>query len=255
MTLLRPMNKRAVSLAAISLGLAAGGLIVAPAVQAATPYSHVEDFEDGLLNTPGLSVVGDSGLPGAIVSNGPFVDSVQGANPPFGSTGASYYSGRANGDFRFNHILTFSFDQAALGALPTTAGLTWTDVSYLDSQSDYSVPNGQAFGTAIARDTGIFRAFSGPGGTGTLLTEITELLGDGQDTGQTAEDRIFSFTSAGGIGSIQMEMLNSTDWEVDNIAYSFAGDPAAIPTPALLPGLIGFGMSIIRKKRKQEDAA
>lgn len=235
-----------------TLSLATVGAIsiasTAQAAPAASTFEFVEDFEDGLLNTPGLSAMGDTGLPGVVIGNGPFVDSVQGANPPSGSTGFSYYSGRANGDFRFNHTLTFSFGEVAPGSKVTKAGLTLTDVSYLDSQSDYSQPNGQAFGTSIARDRFFFQVWSGVGATGSLLYEIADMFGDGQDTGQTEEDRILEYADENGIGSILIGFENSTDWEVDNIAYSGV-IPDPIPTPALLPGLIGLGMSAWRKRK------
>ena len=44
-----------------------------------------------------------------------------------------------------------------------------------------------------------------------------------------------------------------------NISYTVVTKPptpptAAVPTPALLPGLIGMGVTALRKRRKQEDA-
>lgn len=43
-------------------------------------------------------------------------------------------------------------------------------------------------------------------------------------------------------------------WAADNFTFGQAyAQP--VPTPALLPGLIGFGMSIVRKKRKQQEVA
>lgn len=40
----------------------------------------------------------------------------------------------------------------------------------------------------------------------------------------------------------------------NGIAYVL-GEAAPIPTPALLPGLLGFGATIVRRKKKQTDAA
>ncbi|MCL6433985.1 MAG: PTPA-CTERM sorting domain-containing protein [Leptolyngbyaceae cyanobacterium HOT.MB2.61] len=45
------------------------------------------------------------------------------------------------------------------------------------------------------------------------------------------------FTSAGGIGSVTF------------------GEPTAIPTPALLPGLVGLGMSIATLRKRQAEKA
>ncbi|HEY9658980.1 MAG TPA: hypothetical protein V6C65_11045 [Allocoleopsis sp.] len=61
---------------------------LASTVQVASPYSYTEDIEDGLLNTPRLSVMGDVAS-SAVVGNGPFIDSGQGENPPSNSTSHS----------------------------------------------------------------------------------------------------------------------------------------------------------------------
>ncbi len=67
-------------------------------------------------------------------------------------------------------------------------------------------------------------------------------------------------------------LISSTSFTDDSVTVNFVNirtppasqefsfdiqisDAAAIPTPALLPGLIGFGMSIVRKKHQQEVAA
>jgi hypothetical protein len=201
--------------------------VAAPKAEAASLYSYVEDFEDGLLNTPGVIASG-----GSVLSPGPLTDSVQGANPGFGSTGHSYYS---NG----NRTLRFSFNKAVLGLLPTTAGLTWTDVGFVDGDN---APKFTGKGTVN------FRAYDE---AGALLTVVTNILGDGKASGETDEDKIFSFTSLLGIAAIEIEMPDSTDWEIDNLTY------AAIPTPALLPGLLGLGLSVWRKGKddKSEQSA
>ncbi len=36
-------------------------------------------------------------------------------------------------------------------------------------------------------------------------------------------------------------------------SYAIFTQTQAVPTPALLPGLIGFGMSVVRKRKKQQD--
>lgn len=201
--------------------------VAAPKAEAASLYSYVEDFEDGLLNTPGIIASG-----GSVLNPGPLTDSVQGANPGFGSTGYSYYS---NG----NRTLRFSFNKAVLGLLPTTAGLTWTDVGFVDGDK---APKFTGKGTVN------FRAYDE---AGALLTVVTNILGDGKASGETDEDKIFSFTSLLGIAAIEIEMPDSTDWEIDNLTY------AAIPTPALLPGLLGLGLSVWRKGKddKSEQSA
>lgn len=203
------------------------GAASAPKAEAASIYSYVEDFEDGLLNTPGVTASG-----GFVLGPGGLTDSVQGANPGSGSTGFSYYSDG-------NKTLRFSFNKAVLGLLPTTAGLTWTDVGLVD---------GDSLPAFTGRGTVNFRAFDE---AGALLGILTDILGDGRASGETDEDKIFSFTSLVGIAAIEIEMPKSSDWEIDNLAYT------AIPTPALLPGLLGLGLSVWRKGKndKSEQSA
>lgn len=46
---------------------------------------------------------------------------------------------------------------------------------------------------------------------------------------------------------------NSGTLRIDNVTIN--GEPAAVPTPALLPGLIGFGLSLARKRKGQAAAS
>lgn len=54
---------------------------------------------------------------------------------------------------------------------------------------------------------------------------------------------VFSFTVPGGSG------LNTSDYQLNSV------DVEAIPTPALLPGLLGFGFSLVRKRKQETQAA
>lgn len=40
---------------------------------------------------------------------------------------------------------------------------------------------------------------------------------------------------------------NSNTWQIDNVSYS------NVPTPALLPGLVGLGVAALRKRSKSDD--
>lgn len=228
------MNRFSVAIAtskvAGGLALAALGTVaITPAAQAATPYSYFENFEDGLLNTPGVSVDGGSVLGPQPIPN--LIDSVEGAQPGFGSTGVSYYSsGRRN--------LRFTFDEAVLGMLPTKAGITWTDVGFVFNDAGAEVlTNGNG-------ENVVFKAF---GASDNTLVTITRILGDGFFSGQTEEDSVFEYFFAGGIKAIEIGMPNSGDWEVDGLRYS-----AEVPTPALLPGLIGLGVGMWRKRKGEQ---
>jgi hypothetical protein len=47
-------------------------------------------------------------------------------------------------------------------------------------------------------------------------------VGDGEDTGQTAEDRFFGVENDGGISKIKIWMTNSVDFEIDHVQYGGA---------------------------------
>src|SRR5215204_4406309 len=84
-------------------------------------WFYMEDFEDGLLNTPGVTV---SPFTAAIAVDG-YTDSVDGDDGAIdgsGSDGHSLWSNFASSYFQFD------FDAGTLDALPTHVGLVWTDV-------------------------------------------------------------------------------------------------------------------------------
>lgn len=165
-------------------------------------YFHLEDFEDGLLNTPGLTASA-----GAVNGPGPFTDSVDfddGVLDGDGTRGHSYYLGVPS--------VTFTFDAAVLGALPTHVGLVWTDVGV--TTGTYGVT-----GTTV-------EFFNG---AGVLIGTIgPATLGDGQITGGTAEDRFFGWVDLGGIGSVRISQSDSSDWEVDHVQYGLVPAPGSV---------------------------
>jgi len=91
--------------------------------------------------------------------------------------------------------------------------------------------------------------FIGSGGTRTFTgTQIAGLAGF--DIGLTPTNQRTRYVnfSLGDIGAgVTRVVLRNTDgarvFEVDNVSYK------AIPTPALLPGLIGFGIAALRKRK------
>lgn len=224
----------------------AAGLMVLPRVAAAsligpTPYLsfddspfaaqsfswfYLEDFEDGALNTPGVTV---SPVTAAIAVDG-YTDSVDGDDGSIdgsGSGGHSLWSNFASSYFQFD----FSAD--ALGALPTNVGLVWTDIG--------QVTSGQyGFGDVT------FEAFDQNGVTLGITGPF--LLGDGSISGETAEDRFFGAINDGGISRVVIRSLNSNDWEVDNLQYGLAAQPVPEPATAGLL-LTGLGMMVTRKVR------
>src|SRR5688500_13392330 len=168
-------NLSTVSLIAIMMAgpLAANGAMIGPTPYlssadspfAGTPFSyfHVEDFEDSLLNTPG--VIASAGIvlsPAALTDS---VDADDGSVDGSGTAGHTWYS---NG----GSSLTFTFSAVVLGALPTHAGVVWTDVGFASVQDGF--------------DNVAFEAFDAANNSLGFISPSA--VGDGLFGGQTAED-------------------------------------------------------------------
>lgn len=221
------MVRRALGLAGLLslLASSAGAVTIGP-----TPYTgfagspfdgvpfssfYLEDFEDGVLNTTGVTAT-----PGSLVLGpAPLTDSVDPA-------GHSFYSG---------DILTtivFTFDEVALGALPTHVGIALTDVGYLLTDTLGSPTGGptpvtiEAF-DATATSVGIIGPFD---------------FGDAFFDGGTAEDRFVGIAHAGGIKTFSVTFANSDDWEVDHLQYGNASVPEPGTGALLGLGLLGLAL-------------
>jgi hypothetical protein len=202
------------------------------------PFSwfYLEDFEDGLLNTPGVSV----GPSSVAIAVGGFTDSVDGDDGVIdgsGSNGHSLWSNFATSMFAFD------FSAAALGNLPTHVGLVWTDAGNVTVGS---------YGFAAVT----FEAFDENGATLGISTPI--VLGDGAISGQTAEDRFFGAINDGGISRIEIRSPGTNDWEVDHLQYGFdpqlALQAEPVPEPATF-GLLLTGLGfVVRKRRRAREA-
>ena len=160
-------------------------------------WLHLETFEDGTLDTPGVT-----SSSGSVVLPATHSDSVDGDDGTVDGSGAGGHSFTPGN----TTTIRFTFDDATLGALPTHAGIVWTDLGF-NSGGIYG------FGNVS------FEAF---GADGTSLGIIGPFpLGDGLTNGQTAEDRFFGITAPGGISAIELSG-NSNDWEVDHLQYGRA---------------------------------
>ncbi|MBL8218646.1 MAG: PEP-CTERM sorting domain-containing protein [Bryobacterales bacterium] len=184
-------------------------------------YFHLEDFEDGSLNTPGVTA--NTGIVLGPSINTDSVDGDDGAIDGLGQNGHSWFSNASTNSF------TFTFSAAVLGNLPTHAGIVWTDMGATGSG-----PFG--FGS-IALDAydgnGNWLGGLGPG-----------LSGDNSVAGGTSEDRFFGVFSATGIGRIVIT-VDSNDWEVDHLQYGFAD---SVPEPSTI-ALASFSLLAFAVRR------
>jgi hypothetical protein len=153
-------------------------------------YFHLEDFEDALLNTPGVSASRGSATS---VGYGPDLhDSVDGDDGRIDGSGLDGDSFFARNAY---YGLRFTFSANALGNLPTYAGVVWTD-------GDQGKALFQAYGPADE-----LLGYIGP-------VEI----GDDSNEGTTEEDRFFGVHSPGGILRI---IISSSEGgiEIDHLQY------------------------------------
>lgn len=150
--------------------------------------AQFEDFEDGALNTLGVTAstfsIASSFGPGLIDS----VDVDDGTLDGTCQPGCD--------DLWANGSVTFTFDAAALGGLPTHVGLVWTDGG---PGSTVTLEAFDAAGTSLGTRAG----------TG---------FADGAFTGGTAEDRFFGVRWAGGVRQVRLSNT-SGGIEVDHLYY------------------------------------
>jgi hypothetical protein len=205
------------------------GTTVSPFKDIDFVYFHLEDFEDGLFNTPGVSIR-EFATTNIAVSTSDSVDGDDGV-----------IDGLATGNTRslfsnfFTSSFTFDFSTAALGTLPTHAGVVWTDV-------------GRNFGgTPLAGDlvdNTLFEAFGPMGESLGVIGPFS--LGDTSIFRTTPEDRFFGVINAAGISAIRISMPGKNNWEVDHLQYG----SVTVPEPSLIILLaIGTLMTVAGRRR------
>lgn len=188
-------------------------------------YFYLEDFEDHLLNTPGVTA--SAGAVASTVSPS-FHDSVDlddGVLNGSGLAGDSFFTGSGAAG------ITFTFNEGVLGVLPTHAGIVWTD----------------------GAGTTSFEAFDSNGNSLGIVGPVS--LNDGSINGTTTDDRFFGITSLGGISAIKIS--NSlAGMEVDHLQYGHFAS-SAVPEPASLTllsmGAAGLVIGAIRRRHLRKS--
>lgn len=199
------------------------------AIDFSAGYFYLEDFE-GLdhasgqqFNVPG--VTGNNGGPVTQTFGASAHDSVDlddGMLDGNGLAGESWFFGVGSAG------VTFSFNAATLGALPSHVGIVWTD--------------GAGSTTFEAFDAG-----------GMSIGTVTANLANGGFFGETDEDRLFGVIDMAGISAIKISNT-SGGIEVDHLQFGFASSGGgnmgggSVPSPAtialIVVGLAGLGMAV-----------
>jgi len=193
----------------------------------------LEDFEDGELNTPGVTASnGRVRRPGShtdsVDTDG---DAVVDAN---GTTGHSFLVKQTNPDQpvidqnpQFDGpSIRFTFDADELGQLPTLVGLVWTDGN---EHAEFAFQVIDRHGHSL----------------GTMMLQ----LGDGVHTGDSTADRFLGATWADGISAIELRGTIG-GIEVDHLQYGY--ELAVVPVPpAVLIGGLGVVGVALRRRRTQ----
>ncbi len=160
-------------------------------------YFHLETFEDGALNTPGVTASTGNVLGTSV--NTDSVDCDDGLIDGSGVGGHSWFSGSGSAG------VTFTFSAATLGALPTAVGIVWTD--------------------GAANIT--FQAFNA---SDVLLGTVTGNHADGVSNGTTVDDRFYGWVDPAGIAKIKITN-SSGGIEIDHLQYGRSLCPVAITQP------------------------
>lgn len=192
-------------------------------------YFHLENFEDGLFNVPGVTADSATGTPytDAIGFPGVFTDSVDGDDGSIdgaGTAGHSYLPG-SNTPGSNNEGVKFIFDASILGGLPSHAGFVWTDGFSGDQTVEFMA----------------FDAF------GDSLGSVVGTIGDTSFSGGTEEDRFFGVINEGGISAIQIRTtspINGNALEVDHLQYGLVPEPAT----SVLLGAVG--VAVLARRRQ-----
>jgi PEP-CTERM motif len=196
----------------------ANGTVIGPIVPyfglADSPFNGVPGLQLVTFETGGLPP-GVTASAGFVIGPGPLVDSVEGPGP----LGHSFFSGCGSCG------ITFTFNAAILGQLPTSVGIVWTD------------------GDSPTR---IFQAFDASNTLIGTINDPTGLFFSTGGDGVPSNYRFYGATDPNGISSIFISNSNG-GIEVDDLQFGFA----STPEPATL-SLLGLGALLagaVRRRR------
>jgi hypothetical protein len=222
---------RVALLLALSLPLAAQAnySVVAPYLSPAqNPLlglgpSWLENFE-------GAAVAGYTASAGAVQGPSGLTDSVDaddGTLDGFGVQGHSFYAGVGT--------ITFTFNPATLGGLPTAVGIAFTDVGIVSGRPPCDGS------TAVLW---VFNASNMMIGQGSVPFNSL-----GSCRGEAADDIFFSWQGTQGVSSILVGFVGSVDWEVDHLTAA-----APIPEPASWALMLLGGAALAGACRQRQRA-
>jgi hypothetical protein len=194
-------------------------------------YFHLENFEDGLLNSPGLTITPVSG-PGFVYTNpfnGDSVDEDDGAIDGSGLGRFSYHTPV--------QVFNVGFSAGVLGQLPTDVGFVWTD--------------GMA-GTLTVR------AYNG---SNSLISMLLASVGTLPNSyiGETDEDRFIGFRSPSGISRLEVTVNPAAGIEMDHVQYGFTPVTTPVPesstwTAGALLAALGAATGLHRRRNRSAAA-
>ena len=193
-------------------------------------YFYLEDFEDGALNTPGVSV-----NKGALVSSPSYgYSNVDSVDEDDGSIDGQCIIDCSAWwlSLRGWPGVEFTFDANVLGNLPTHAGLVFTD----SIVGDWYFEAFDADGVSI----GVYGPF---------------IIGDQDWTSNVNDDRFFGVEYYGGISAIRLYYgvnIESYGLEVDHLQYGYSTlTPVPEPGTMLLVGSGLIGLAGLRRRSRR----
>ena len=185
---------------------------------------YLEDFEDGLFNTPGVTAINNNpgGSSLCIYGPGGATDSVDEDDGIIDGSGLNGHELSAcSNDGGDNYGTTFIFDKDVLGVFPTHVGIVWTD------------------GSKTAKTK--FEAFDASGNSLGVIGPVK--ISDDSFLGTTSEDRFFGASNTDGISKITLrDPTGYNTLSIDHLQYGMARN-----SPTQISGGVNGLSSLVMK--------